>query len=106
MPLSLKDRFLGCLLGQAAGDATGAPYEGLPADAIHRDFGSASKLVAAPPVDELFFTDDTHMTMGVAECLIEHGCIGPLKLIRIFAVNYDPKRGYGQGARRIFEAMQ
>jgi ADP-ribosylglycohydrolase len=30
----LKDRFVGCLLGCAVGDALGAPYEGLWARSI------------------------------------------------------------------------
>ena len=30
-PAIPHDRFLGCLLGQAVGDALGAPFEGLPA---------------------------------------------------------------------------
>jgi ADP-ribosylglycohydrolase len=32
--VALRDRFLGCLLGCAVGDALGAPYEGLWAESI------------------------------------------------------------------------
>ena len=34
-PPSLLDRFRGCILGQAVGDALGAPFETMPADAIY-----------------------------------------------------------------------
>ncbi len=33
---TLSDRFCGCMIGLAVGDATGAPYEGLPGDVIFR----------------------------------------------------------------------
>ena len=38
---SLTDRFLGCLLGLATGDAFGAPFEGLGPYDIYQGFGFA-----------------------------------------------------------------
>jgi poly(ADP-ribose) glycohydrolase ARH3 len=99
------DRFLGCLLGQAVGDALGAPYEGLAADDIFWEFGSPEKIVQAPRDETLYYTDDTQMMIGVAETLVEHGAIVEDALCRAFVANYDPRRGYGQGARRILGAM-
>src|SRR4051812_27078387 len=40
-----EERFHGCLLGQAVGDALGAPYEGLPADFVFWTLGPVSELV-------------------------------------------------------------
>jgi ADP-ribosylglycohydrolase len=40
-----KNRFLGCLLGQAVGDALGAPFEGLPADFVFWDQGPVQELL-------------------------------------------------------------
>ena len=37
--LSLRDRFQGCLLGLAVGDALGAPLEGLCAPQIRTHYG-------------------------------------------------------------------
>ncbi|MGE3803601.1 MAG: ADP-ribosylglycohydrolase family protein [Gemmataceae bacterium] len=99
------DRFLGCLLGQAVGDAVGAAYEGLTADHIYWHFGPACDLVKNPDDDPLFYTDDTQMMIGVAETLIAHGEIDESALCQAFVANYEPQRGYGQGARRVIEAM-
>jgi poly(ADP-ribose) glycohydrolase ARH3 len=101
----LRDRFLGCLLGLAVGDALGAPYEGLPADNIYWAYGPADVIVTHPVGDTMHYTDDTQMTLGVAEVLARHGAIAEDALCRAFARNYDPRRGYGRGARLILEAM-
>lgn len=103
--LALLDRFQGCLLGLAVGDAVGAPYEGLPASAIWYDFGGATRIVTTPSAETLNYTDDTQMCIGVAETLIECGRIDEDVLSGKFAENFDPDRGYGRGARRILETM-
>ena len=100
------DRFAGCLLGLAVGDALGAPYEGLTHADIFFRFGLPNGLVKNPSGDTLFYTDDTEMMIGVAETLAECGRIEEDRLVRAFAENYHPERGYGQGARRIIEAMK
>jgi poly(ADP-ribose) glycohydrolase ARH3 len=92
------------LIGLAVGDATGAPYEGMPADMIFR-MGPAYSIVETPSDRIRYYTDDTQMAIGVAETLIECGEIREEALCAAFARNYDPARGYGQGARRIVEAM-
>src|SRR4051812_2803265 len=103
---TLRERFLGSLLGLAVGDAIGAPFEGLPATAIYHDFGGASNILANPPLEVLHYTDDTQLTIAVAEALIEDGQIESQTLVRNFAANFDAGRGYGQGARRIIELMR
>jgi poly(ADP-ribose) glycohydrolase ARH3 len=100
-----RDRFAGCLLGLALGDALGAPYEGLNADNLYWGFGLSSDLVANPEEETLYYTDDTQMMIGVAEALLEKGSAEEEALCRAFAANYDPQRGYGQGARLVLEAM-
>lgn len=102
---SLKDRFAGCLLGLAVADALGAPYEGLSAADIFFQFGPADGLVANRSGDTLYYTDDTQMMIGVAETLLDCREIGEARLCRAFVENYHPDRGYGQGARKILNAM-
>lgn len=102
---SLSDRFLGCLLGSAVGDGLGSPWEGLTSFDIYQLGGPAHVLVTNPTGDTLYYTDDTEMTVSVAETLVEHGEIQGESLIRAFARNYHPDRGYGRGARRIIEAV-
>src|SRR5580693_6417909 len=92
---SMLDRFRGCLLGQAVGDALGAPFETMPGSAIYYGFGSARKILAAPPVETLEYTDDTQMMIGIAETLIEHRRIVQDDLMRRFADNFDANRAYG-----------
>jgi len=100
---SLLDRFRGCLLGQAVGDALGAPFETMPASAIYYDFGSARKILSAPPVKQLEYTDDTQMMIGVAETLVKHGRIDPDALMQAFVKNFDPARAYGPGTHQILD---
>lgn len=99
------DRFLGCLLGHAVGDAVGSPFEGMDAASIYYGFGSTRRLVDNPPDVKFCYTDDTQMTIGVVETLLERGRIEEEALCRAFVENYDPGRGYGAGARRILERM-
>lgn len=97
------ERFLGCLLGLAVGDALGAPYEGVPADYVYYAHGPIHELLAKSSDEVLRTTDDTQMTVGVAETLVACGSIDADFLMRRFAANYEPDRGYGQGARRLLE---
>ncbi len=103
-PVSL-DRFLGCVLGQAVGDSLGAPFEGMPADNLYWGYGSIDDILKNAGGHTLHYTDDTQMMIGVAETLVDYGRIVEDALCSAFAGNYDPKRGYGQGARRVLEAM-
>jgi poly(ADP-ribose) glycohydrolase ARH3 len=101
----LADRFAGCLLGLAVGDALGAPYEGLTAADIFFQFGTPDVVVKNPTGEPLFYTDDTEMMVGVAETLAECGTIDEERLVRAFVENYHAERGYGRGARLIIERM-
>jgi poly(ADP-ribose) glycohydrolase ARH3 len=104
-PRVSKDRFLGCLIGQAVGDALGAPFEGVPADFVFWTQGTVPELLAQCSSEVLRYTDDTQMMIGVAETLAAHGEICEDSLCHHFAANYEPERGYGTGARRILECM-
>lgn len=101
----LKDRFEGCLLGLAIGDALGGKFEGQSADAIRTRFPTAERLIAYPQ-EEIWYTDDTQMAIGVTEALIERSEIVEEVLCRAFVTNYVPTRGYGRGARAVLEAME
>jgi poly(ADP-ribose) glycohydrolase ARH3 len=102
---SLSERFTGCLLGLAIGDALGAQFEGQSADFISQRFRSVEKLLENTPPNGLYYTDDTQMAIGVAETLVACGCIDEEGICRRFAANYVPHRGYGRGARVVLNAM-
>jgi poly(ADP-ribose) glycohydrolase ARH3 len=103
LPVALRERFHGCLLGQAVGDALGAPFEGMPADYVYWALGPVHELIHRPGGDPLRYTDDTQMLLGVAEALVNDGEIHQDHLLARFVANYEPDRGYGSGARRILE---
>lgn len=76
--MSLRDRFRGCLLGGAAGDALGMPVEGYTAEQIQSLFGRIEDM-HSPPEGHFHachqpgqFTDDTEETLILAESIIEH----------------------------------
>jgi poly(ADP-ribose) glycohydrolase ARH3 len=101
----LKERFEGCLFGLAVGDALGAKFEAQSAEGIRTRFPSADQLIAYPQ-EEIWYTDDTQMAIGICEALIEKSEIVEDVLCRAFVANYVPSRGYGRGARAILEAME
>lgn len=102
---SLEDRFRGCLLGLAVGDALGGRFEAQDAQAILARFPTVEALIGSPR-DEIWYTDDTQMAIGVAETLVDCGRIDGDRLRRAFVENYVPSRGYGRGARAVLEAME
>lgn len=102
---TLEERFIGCLLGLAVGDALGAHFEGRSAAFMERTYSSAQELIDNPPPGELWYTDDTQMMIGVAETLVECGYIDDQVFCRRFAANFLPQRGYGRGARLVLDAM-
>ena len=71
MTPTLESRFRGCLLAGAVGDALGSPVEFMPLQGIVDRFGLGGPEDLA---DGIFpagsFTDDTQMTLFVAEGLI------------------------------------
>ncbi len=71
-PWQMRDRFHGCLLSGACGDALGAPVEFDSLTAIRSRFGAAGVRDFAPGRDGKtgLITDDTQMTLFTAEGLI------------------------------------
>ncbi len=89
----LRSRFAGSLLGTGIGDSLGAGVWGLA--------GRGREL--SP-----FYTDDTHMMIGVAESLIACRGLNGHHMLRVLAENWarEPWRGYGPGPPRIFAALR
>jgi poly(ADP-ribose) glycohydrolase ARH3 len=102
----LADRFAGCLLGLAVGDAFAAPFEGVPDWFILAEHGLPEQFMRNVLNDPMRYTDDTEMMIGVAETLAELGHIDADHLIGRFAANFTIDRGYGSGARKILAAAK
>jgi poly(ADP-ribose) glycohydrolase ARH3 len=94
---NLRERFRGCLLGLAVGDALGARFEAQSAEAIRARLPTVHALFDYSQ-DEIWYTDDTQMAIGLAEALLAEGRVIEERLCQAFVVNYVPSRGYGRGA--------
>lgn len=98
----LREKFLGSLVGTAVGDAIGASREG-------RRMARGHELRAiAAATGPLHYTDDTHMTIGVAESLLECRGFNGAHMAACFIRNYrqEPWRGYGPGPPRVFRLIE
>ncbi|HSI32528.1 MAG TPA: ADP-ribosylglycohydrolase family protein [Tepidisphaeraceae bacterium] len=107
--ISLTEKYRGCLLGAAVGDVAGAPVEAESPGYIARTYGSVDEILAAGAVAEFSgpewqvgrFTDDTQMTLCVAEWLIAGEAALPERLLARFADAYEPWRRYGPATEAI-----
>ncbi len=93
------DQFQGCLLGLALGDALGAPREGGPVERL------LWALIGRTARGEMRWTDDTQMSIDVAESLLSRSAIDEDELARRFARNYSWTRGYGPGAAQVLKRI-
>src|ERR1035437_2029527 len=67
----ILDRYQGCLLGGAIGDALGAPVEFMSGAEITRQFGPGGIQEYAPVFGRIgAITDDTQMTLFTAEGVV------------------------------------
>lgn len=97
----MRDRFRGCLLGVAIGDALGAPFEGRPrVPAAELDAWARARAA-------LRWTDDTAMTIGVAQSLLARDGFDGAHMATVLAEGYaaEPWRGYGAGPPQVFAAL-
>lgn len=114
---TVYDRILGTLVGVAIGDAMGMPGEMWSRKHIQAHFGSIEEFL--PGADENVIscglsagevTDDTIVTMLVAEAVIEaKGEIDPLNIIHKIdgwaKANFKSKAVIGPSTRRAFEQI-
>jgi poly(ADP-ribose) glycohydrolase ARH3 len=97
-----RDRFRGALVGALAGDALGARFEGhggpVPRPLLDQH------LDATTPVT---YTDDSAMTIAVAESLLASGGLVEDHLAATFAAHHqrDPDRGYGAGTDALLRRL-
>jgi poly(ADP-ribose) glycohydrolase ARH3 len=114
MTTNLRDKFRGCLLGAAIGDVVGAVVEAESPAYITKTFRSIDEILATESVEEFNapawrvgrFTDDTQMTICVAEWLIAGETGSPQRLLARFADAYEPWRRYGPGTVGILRLFR
>lgn len=92
------ERFAGCILGGAIGDAYGSGYENLPKedDTLFYPFGKPSK---KNPKWQI--TDDTQLTLATCEAVIDAVTFTPKIVANWFLKYYQQKQIYGIGASTL-----
>lgn len=98
--MQLEDRCVGSLLGLALGDAFGAPYEG---GILERALWG---LIGRTYAGKRRYTDDTQMTLDLAQCLIQNRPLAQAEFACTLARNYRWSRGYGPGAAKTLRRIR
>lgn len=94
---TLEEKFIGCLVGTAIGDALGAPFEGkllppgLTAEHILEDF----TLIPGFPYGQ--YTDDTQLTIATAESIISKNNVDGADIAQRFTKLWKNRTILGAG---------
>jgi poly(ADP-ribose) glycohydrolase ARH3 len=97
---TLKDKFRGAILGSFLGDAFGAGFEGMSAEMAR------SHLHVLSEKSLRRYTDDTDMTLSLAESMAEHGKIDLEDIASKFILHSDLTRGYAIGTIKAVLALR
>lgn len=103
--MNIKDRFEGCILGGAIGDAFGSGYENQNTQktiiGVFYPFGEPLK--ATKPAWRI--TDDTQLTLATCEAIIENADISPQLIAHKFVQLFNARKITGIGASTL-KALQ
>jgi ADP-ribosylglycohydrolase len=96
----LRDKFRGAILGCFLGDAFGSGFEGMGPDRARFHMSNLSKKLLRN------YTDDTDMTLALAESTIQSGKVDPENIAKQFSLNCDLTRGYAIGTIKGVQALR
>lgn len=101
------ERFQGCMLGLAVGDALGMPLEGMRASEIRKRFGRVRDFLDAPwrMLAAGQWTDDTKMALCQARSIAARGIFDPEDTAREFLAWYESRDWRGIGGA-TYESMR
>lgn len=87
----LRDKYRGCLLGLAVGDALGAPLEFLERDEIGERYGIVREMIGGGWLQTQpgEFTDDTQMALAIARSIVLRGEVDPAHIASQFVRWFD-----------------
>jgi ADP-ribosyl-[dinitrogen reductase] hydrolase len=100
-----RERFLGCLLGCAVGDALGAPYEGLWARSIPDEETLLAGFAEFEGYPRGQFTDDTQLTIATVQSILAKGFLSPPDVARSLAALWKKQRVIGPGGACMHAAL-
>jgi poly(ADP-ribose) glycohydrolase ARH3 len=95
-----RDKFLGCFMGLSIGDAFGASYEGGPIERL------LWRLIGKTSSGKKRYTDDTQMSIDIAQSFLKEGKIEQDSIARHFAKSYRWSRGYGPSAAKLLKGIR
>ena len=96
----LRDKFKGAILGCFLGDAFGAGFEGMHPDRAEFYMSKLSKKFPRS------YTDDTDMTLALAESMFGSGKVHPENIAKQFSLTCDLTRGYAIGTIKAVLALR
>ena len=96
----MSNKFSGCFLGLAIGDAYGAPFEGGPIERL------LWKAIGKTKKGKIRYTDDTQMSIDLASSFIQNKKIDQEHLAATFAHSYHWSRGYGPSAAWLLKKIK
>lgn len=108
----LRDRIIGCFFGIAIGDALGLPCESLSSDEIKNKFGYITTYKS--PVNHKYYgdgflpgttSDDTQLTLAVAESIIESGLDMDSQAKWHIAAMKDKTKGWGASTKNSIRRL-
>ena len=93
-----QEKFAGCLLGLAIGDALGMPFEGMRAQAIRDRYRQVTEFLPARGLAAGQYTDDTKMMLCITESIVEKGRVDAEDVAERFVEWFDSGdlRGIGR----------
>lgn len=93
----------GLLLGTLVGDAIGAPFEGEQAVTHQRAHDRLERCLSA---GSLPYTDDTQLTLALAEHLCDDPSVDPAGLVDRILDHFEDHRGYARGMLGVVAAWR
>jgi len=98
--IDMRAKFLGGMVGSALGDAIGELAFYYP-----EKQGLCTLLARLP---EFRYTDDSAMSIGLAESIVRKGCLDQQDLGETFRYNFqrEPWRGYASGPPTVFSMVE
>jgi poly(ADP-ribose) glycohydrolase ARH3 len=123
LAVSLRSKFAGALLGGMVGDTFGAPVENwacervnealdlvarLPARSAYRSLYDdvLGPLSARPGPARFHYTDDTQMTIAVAESLLARARFDGQDIADRLVLSFDTRRSYGSSVYSILQGLK
>ena len=96
----IQTKYLGGMVGSALGDAIG--------EIAFQYRKKESLCIQLDQLKKLLYTDDTAMSIGLAESIIKKSCLDQQDLGETFRYNYErePWRGYASGPPTIFSMVE